>query len=90
MYYNYVLQSIKNGSFYIGFTNNLRNRLQRHNGKQILSTKRYTPWKLIYHEACLDEKDALRREKYLKTTQGSRLLKRRLKEFLYSNRVMSQ
>lgn len=38
---------------------------------------------LIYDEACLSEKDAKHRESYLKTTQGRKLLKRRLKEYFY-------
>ena len=36
---------------------------------------------LIYYEACLNEKDAFRREKYLKTTYGRRYLRNRLKEY---------
>ena len=44
------------------------------------------PWKLIYYEACLNEKDAKRRERYLKTSQGSRLLKARLKEYFYQQK----
>ena len=43
------------------------------------STKRYKPWKCIYYESCLHQEDAKRREKYFKTSQGQRLLKRRLK-----------
>ena len=41
---------------------------------------------MIYYEACIDRSDALRREKYLKTTQGGRLLKRRLKEYFYKKK----
>jgi len=83
MFYNYVLQSVKN-NIYIGYTTDLRARLKEHNHGRNKSTKRFMPWKLIYYEACLDEKDAKRRERYLKTTQGQRLLKRRLKEYFYN------
>jgi putative endonuclease len=41
---------------------------------------------LIYYEACLNEEDAKRREKYLKTSQGRRMLKIRIKEYLYARR----
>ncbi|MCK5059582.1 MAG: GIY-YIG nuclease family protein [Candidatus Pacebacteria bacterium] len=85
MFYVYVLRSEKNRELYIGYTSNLKNRLQEHNQGLNLSTKRYVPWRLIYYEASIEEKDAVRREKYLKTTQGGRLLRRRLKEFLYKN-----
>ena len=86
MFYTYVLQSKQNKGIYIGFTSNLKGRLLEHNQGLNFSTKRYIPWKLVYYEACLEKSDALRREKYLKTTQGGRLLKRRIKDFLYNNR----
>ncbi len=83
MFYNYVLQSEKNKSLYVGYTPDLRKRLKEHNQGLVKSTKLYRPWRLIYYEACLNEKDARRREHYLKTTQGQRLLKRRLKEYFF-------
>ena len=82
-FYVYVLQSKKNKELYKGYTSNLKKRLKQHNKGMVKSSKRYMPWKLIYYEACLDIKDAKRREKYLKTSQGNRLLKRRLKEYFY-------
>lgn len=86
MFYNYVIQSLKNSELYIGYTENLKKRLNEHNQGLIKATKPYLPWKLIYYEAGLNKKDALRREHYLKTTQGQRLLKRRLKEYFYKNK----
>lgn len=85
MFYNYVIQNAKNRNLYIGYTNDLRKRLIEHNRGFNKSTKPYCPWKLIYYEACLDEDDAKRREHYLKTSQGQRLLKRRLKEYFFKN-----
>ncbi len=87
MFYNYVLQSKKDKShIYIGYTEDLRNRFIKHNQGLNKSTKPYIPWKLIYYEACINEQDSKRRERYLKTTQGRRLLKRRLKEYYYNNK----
>ena len=86
MFYNYVLQSLKNKSLYTGYTIDLRKRLKEHNRGLNKSTKPYSPWKLIYYEACLNEEDAKRREHYFKTTQGQRLLKRRLKEYFYEQK----
>ena len=86
MFYTYVLHSEKFDEMYIGYTANLKRRFEEHNRGLNLSTKRYLPWKLIYYEACLNESDAKRREGYLKTTQGGRLLKRRIKDFLYEKR----
>jgi len=83
MFYTYVLKSKKNDNLYIGYTNNLTRRFEEHNQGINISTKPYIPWKIIYYEACLDVEDAKRREGYFKTTQGRRLLKRRLKEYFY-------
>jgi putative endonuclease len=85
MFYTYVLEDEK-GQIYFGFTKDLRKRLQEHNQGATFSTKG-RKWHCIYYEACLNEEDARRRELYLKTTQGGRLLKRRLKEYLYGRRA---
>lgn len=64
----------------------LKSRLIEHNRGFNSSTKRYVPWKLIYYEARISKSDAKRREKYFKTTQGRRLLKRRIKDYLYESK----
>ena len=87
MFYVYILESLKNKDLYIGYTADLKRRFKEHNSGVSQSTKRYMPWKLIYYEACLDKHDAKRREKYFKTSQGRRLLRRRLKEYLYKKSV---
>ncbi len=81
-HYVYVLQSFKDEDFYMGYTTNLAVRLKQHNAKKNFSTKSRTPLQYIYVEACRNEDDAKRREIYLKTTQGNRFLKIRLREFL--------
>ncbi len=83
MFYVYVLESEKNEELYIGRTRDLPKRLEEHNRGLNSSTKRYLPWRLVYYEGCLNENDSKRREGYLKTTQGRRLLKRRLKEYFF-------
>jgi putative endonuclease len=82
MYYVYVMQSKKDKQLYTGFTRDLQNRLQEHNEGRVSSTKERVPFELIYYEACLDEQDALAREKYLKSGMGKRYLKNRLRRFL--------
>ncbi len=82
MYYTYVIQSEKDNRFYTGFTGNLRNRLQQHNSGNVPSTRNRAPFMLVYFEACLNEQDAIAREKYLKTGMGKRYIKNRLKRFL--------
>jgi putative endonuclease len=89
MFYIYILQSQKNKELYIGYTSDLKRRLEEHNQELNFSTKRYSPWDIIYYEACKEESDARRREKYLKTTQGGRLIKRRIKDYLYKSKNLT-
>ena len=82
MYYTYVLLSKKDNKFYTGYTKNLKLRFEQHNKGSVESTKQRRPFDLIYYEACLDQDDAIRREKYFKTYQGKIFLRRRLKSYL--------
>ena len=78
-YYIYVLRSDKDGKNYTGYTKNLKLRLQQHNSGKVVSTKYRLPLVLIYFEACLNQQDATKREKYLKTHYGKMFLKNRLR-----------
>ena len=73
---------MKDKKFYAGFTKNLKLRFDQHNKGLVESTKRRRPLKLIYYEACLNQDDATRREKYLKSHHGKMYLKRRFKSYL--------
>jgi len=85
-FYVYVLESKQSKKFYIGSTNNLVRRVKEHNLGLNQATKAYIPWKLIYYEACIHEQDAKRREYYFKSSQGGRLLRQRIREYLFSRR----
>jgi len=65
-YFVYILQSLKDGSYYIGITKNLQKRLEFHNKGLQRSTKRKIPYKLIYFEEYSNKREALKREKQLK------------------------
>ncbi len=82
MFYTYVLISKKDGKLYTGYTQNLKVRFEQHNKGNVESTKERRPLELIYYEACLDKKDAIHREKYLKTYHGKAFIKKRLKSYL--------
>jgi putative endonuclease len=83
MYYVYFLESLQDKSHYIGYSPDLKKRLLKHNNKQVPSTKRNAPWKLIYYEAYLNRKDATGREKFLKSGSGWRFLKKQLFHYFY-------
>lgn len=82
MYYVYVLLSERDDLFYTGFTKDLTKRLEQHNAGAVNSTKKRTPFKLVYYEASNHINDAIHRENYLKSTYGKRYIRNRLKNDL--------
>lgn len=86
MFYIYVLENSE-GDFYTGYTSNLKKRLAEHNKGKAYSTKN-RQWRIVYYEACIEEQDARRRERYLKTSQGRRMLKLRIKEYIIKRRKL--
>ena len=81
MFYTYVLKSEVDGQYYVGFTKDLKQRFEQHISGNVTSTKDRRPLVLIYYEACMRQKDAVRREKYLKTHFGKMFLRKRLKSY---------
>ncbi len=82
MVYVYVLCSAHDGRLYTGCTCDLRRRFRQHHDGTVKSTANRRPLTLIYYEASLNEQDAFKREKYLKTTYGKRYIKTRCKTYL--------
>jgi len=71
MFYVYILKSKKDNKLYLGFTNDLRKRLAKHNQGLNKSTRHRAPFILVYYEAFFSEKDARSREKKLKRFKNS-------------------
>jgi putative endonuclease len=82
MFYTYILQSLKNKSLYIGYTNDLRKRIREYNSGKNLATKPFRPYKVIFYEAFLNIKDAKSREKYLKSGWGWKSIRKILRNYL--------
>ena len=78
-HYVYILR-LCNGQFYTGFTSNLKRRIQEHSQGNVDSTRLRRPVELIHAEAYLLESDARRRESFLKTTEGKRLLRQQIRD----------
>ena len=78
----YILYSETDHQLYTGFTTNLARRLEQHHEGEVRSTAPRRPLKLIFCEYYISREDALRREKYFKTTQGKRALKIMLRHTL--------
>jgi putative endonuclease len=85
MHYVYVLRSQKDGRFSTGSTGDLMKRFDEHKRGYEPGTKHRRPFELAYYEACQSKYDALRREKYLKTTYGKRYIRSRLQDYLTPN-----
>ncbi len=81
MCYVYVLL-LTNGDLYKGSTSDLKKRFIEHNKGKVASTKNFRPLKLIHYECYLLKSDARRREKFLKTTEGKRLLCQQIRDTL--------
>ena len=78
MYYVYLLRSIDSHHHYIGFTTDVKRRLEQHNTHQNISTKNHQ-WRVAYYEAYASEIDARDRERKLKQYGKSlSMLKKRL------------
>jgi putative endonuclease len=82
MLYTYVLQSETDNKFYVGFTKDIKLRFVQHNKGEVDSTRNRGPLELIYYEACISQRDATKRERYLKTYLGKMFLRTRLKSYL--------
>ncbi len=88
MQYVYLIQSTKDGELYVGCTKDLKERLILHNAKKVTSTKRHTPYILIYYEAYINSTDAFNREKYMKTQYGRNYIKKVLSNFFISKNFL--
>jgi len=76
-YYTYVLKSLKDEKYYIGWTDDLINRVHNHNLGKVKATNNRKPLILIYYEACLIKGKAIKREKALKSGFGRKYIKNR-------------
>ena len=65
-FYTYILQSEKDGSFYIGSSSDPEERLLKHNRNHQGYTARKQPWRLVWKEVHDDKSSAIKREKFLK------------------------
>ena len=66
-YFVYILTSKRNGTLYIGVTNDLLKRIYEHKSDLIEGfTKKYDVHNLVYYEIYRDIRDAITREKRIK------------------------
>ena len=88
MYYVYVLESLKDGSKYIGSTSDLKRRVNDHNSGHSRFTNQHRPYKLICYMGLELRSDAERFEDYLKSGYGRRVLKGIIRDYLNRKEVL--
>ena len=77
----YVIKSVSTGKTYTGYTENLENRLRRHNGELLNKQSSFTvkqgnkDWSVIYKEEWVSRVTAMKREKELKSAKGREFVK---------------
>ena len=77
--YVYILRSeLETDHFYVGLTDDLRDRLRRHNAGEVPHTSQFRPWCIKTAVAFRDRARAARFERYLKTASGRAFAKKRL------------
>jgi putative endonuclease len=76
MFYVYLLQSDVDSTFYVGYTENLEQRLEQHNNGESKYTSRKAPWKLVYFEHFETKSEALKRELFLKKQRNKEFYQR--------------
>jgi len=85
VFYVYVLYSTKDQGLYIGFTADLKRRIQEHRDGLSPSTANRRPLMLAYYEAYHAREDAEARERFLKSGSGRTFLKKQLRHFLVTH-----
>ena len=80
-FYVYILKSSIDYALYTGQTNNLKNRLKKHNLGQIISTKNKIPYNLVYFEEYDSRAEAMQREWELKKKWNTKRKLRLIENF---------
>ena len=78
MFYTYIIQSLKDKSFYMGSTSDLKKRLTQHNRGQALYSSTKVPFKLVWYGAFNNQSKAKEFEDYLKSSSGFAFRNKRL------------
>jgi predicted GIY-YIG superfamily endonuclease len=78
-FYVYILQSLNRPErFYAGLTEDLKQRLSKHNSGEVPHTTKFKPWRIKTAIAFTDRSRAANFERYLKSPSGRAFSKKRL------------
>jgi putative endonuclease len=75
-YFVYIIQSLKDGTFYVGSTQDLNERIERHNQGRSKFTKGKRPLELVHREEYADRSLAAKREREIKSKKDRASIER--------------
>ncbi|OGF25305.1 hypothetical protein A2303_03040 [Candidatus Falkowbacteria bacterium RIFOXYB2_FULL_47_14] len=78
MFYVYILYSKKDQNFYIGYSEDLKRRMKEHLEGKVQSTRNRHPLRLLCYEAYLTKGEAIKRERFLKSSDGKKDIRKRI------------
>ena len=70
----YILYSETTDKFYIGSTQDLEKRLQRHNSKHMIATKAGVPWKVVWFQNFETRAEAYSKEMEIKKKKSRKYI----------------
>lgn len=73
-WYTYILYSSGIDRYYVGSTDDLQWRLERHNSGWGKYTKRGIPWKIVYYESFSSKSEAIKRENEIKNMKSRKYI----------------
>ncbi len=76
MYTVYILYSQKRDKYYIGYTNNISDRLKRHNSGQTSTTRGVSDWVIVYQEEYEIKTEAIKREREIKNWKSRKMIEK--------------
>jgi len=81
MFYTYILQSEKSGRYYVGYAEDIQERLKRHNSGNVTATRNKGPWVIVYFETHENKAAANSRELYIKSMKSRVYIENLIKVF---------
>ncbi len=79
MWYTYILYSPSINKFYTGYSENLNQRIERHNSGRGKYSSRGIPWQLVYFEEFTTKSEAIKREQEIKRKKSRKYIEELVK-----------
>jgi putative endonuclease len=84
-YFVYIIQSTTSSKWYVGFSADLKTRINNHNAGFNVATKNRGPWELIFVREFSSKMEAIEFERYLKKTKNKAYIRRAFQQYFLDN-----